>query len=99
MRAAMGEKVVDLENGVLPGEGDDFDDYNDAECPHCGGPVSSRLRGVRNAGEQSTGSWSFRPHHPSRPHRRSRRRRRFRQHHQFHRSHHGSGYLLLNHNL
>ena len=42
MRATMREKVVDLENGVLPGEGDDFDDYNDAECPHCGGRVSSQ---------------------------------------------------------
>jgi len=42
MRATMREKVVDLENGVLPGEGDDFEDYNDAECPHCGGRVSSQ---------------------------------------------------------
>lgn len=41
-RGASREKVVDLENGVLPGEGDDFEDYNDAECPHCGGGVSSQ---------------------------------------------------------
>ena len=41
-RSSMREKVVDLENGVLPGEGDDFEDFNDAECPHCGGRISSQ---------------------------------------------------------
>jgi len=43
-REAQGEQVVDLENGVLPGEGDDFEDFNDAECPHCGGRISSQAR-------------------------------------------------------
>ena len=43
-RAASGEKLVDLENGVMPGEGDDFEDFNDADCPHCGGRISSQAK-------------------------------------------------------
>ena len=38
------EPMVDLEDGVLPGEGTDFEDFTDAECPHCGAPISSRAR-------------------------------------------------------
>jgi hypothetical protein len=44
VRAAQPEKLVDLENGVLPGEGDEFEDFNDAECPHCGGRISSQAK-------------------------------------------------------
>jgi hypothetical protein len=44
VRESLGEKLVDLENGVMPGEGDDFDDFNDAECPHCGGRISAQAR-------------------------------------------------------
>jgi DNA-directed RNA polymerase subunit RPC12/RpoP len=43
-RAASGDKLVDLENGVMPGEGDDFEDFNDADCPHCGGRISSQAK-------------------------------------------------------
>ena len=43
-RAAQREKLVDLENGVLPGEGDEFEDFYDAECPHCGGRISAKAR-------------------------------------------------------
>ena len=34
-RQAQGEAVVNLEKGVRPGEGDDFPDLNDRECPQC----------------------------------------------------------------
>ena len=40
-RELLDEPLVDLEDGVLPGEGSDFEDFADAECPHCGAPISS----------------------------------------------------------
>jgi len=43
-KAAEPEKLVNLEDGVLPGEGDEFEDFNDAECPHCGGRISSQAK-------------------------------------------------------
>lgn len=43
-REASGERLVDLESGVLPGEGDEFEDLLDAECPHCGSRISSGAR-------------------------------------------------------
>jgi hypothetical protein len=39
-----GESVVDLEDGVMPGEGDEFEDFLDARCPHCGAGISSSAR-------------------------------------------------------
>jgi len=42
--AAENEKLLDLENGVWPGEGDEIEDFNDAECPHCGGRISSQAK-------------------------------------------------------
>jgi hypothetical protein len=44
VREASGERVVNLEDGVLPGEGDEFEDFNDATCPHCGSRISSAAR-------------------------------------------------------
>ena len=43
-RAAQRDKLVDLEHGVMPGEGDDFEDFLDAECPFCGSKISSSAR-------------------------------------------------------
>jgi hypothetical protein len=43
VREAQREPVVDLERGVLPGEGDDFEDFNDAVCTKCGKRISSSL--------------------------------------------------------
>ena len=40
-REAQHEPVVDLEKGVMPGEGDQFEDYNDARCPECDAGISS----------------------------------------------------------
>jgi len=38
------EPVVDLEKGVYPGEGDDFEDFLDADCPLCSGRIVSTAR-------------------------------------------------------
>ena len=43
VREAQREPVVDLERGVMPGEGDDFEDFNDAVCTKCGKRISSSL--------------------------------------------------------
>ena len=42
-REAQREPVVDLEKGVLPGEGDEFEDYNDVVCKECGERYSSSM--------------------------------------------------------
>jgi hypothetical protein len=69
-REAGGEKLVDLENGVLPGEGDEFKDFNDAECPHCRGRISSQAKRCpecqrvivwKDSPEAKYAEWGFQP--------------------------------------
>lgn len=50
VRESSGRRVVDLENGVLPGDGDEFEDFNDAQCPECGGWISSGDKKCRHCG-------------------------------------------------
>lgn len=52
VREAQRETVVDLERGVMPGEGDDFEDYNDAVCPHCAKRISSALEKCPQCGKE-----------------------------------------------
>ena len=37
-------------DGVLPGDGDEFEDFNDAQCPECGGWISSGDKKCRHCG-------------------------------------------------
>lgn len=49
-REAMGEPLIDLENGVMPGEGDQYEDFDDTECPACGKRTSSAAEKCRHCG-------------------------------------------------
>lgn len=47
------EPVVDLEKGVEPGTGDEFEDYHDARCPECDAPISSSAKKCPNCGMEN----------------------------------------------
>jgi hypothetical protein len=44
LRETQNQPVVDLERGVEPGEGDQFEDFLDAVCPQCSERISSEVK-------------------------------------------------------
>ena len=49
-REAQNQPVVDLERGVVPGEGDQFEDFLDATCPECSQRLSSEAKKCPHCG-------------------------------------------------